>query len=387
MTFKVEDYNKILEYRTRVNDYYQKARAAYDANLEVYKSSSRNSDNAAVESLTAQTYETVKALSEVIKNSLSYIDFVKDHVDTYNQSLTTAQTTLINNQRTSLNSYTSKVNSHLSTLLSDKQTITDTKNTIVSTEQSIQEKTLSLADLKTGPETLDIRSAEISVQKAKDSLVEAQNQLANYYVRAPFDGVIADVTISKGDTVSSGGAVATIITPQKIATITLSETDVAQVKEGQKVSLTFDAIDGLEISGTVAQVDTIGTVSQGVVSYGIKMNFDSQDDRVKSGMTVNASIIVASKTQVILVPAAAVKTQDDITYLEIMDDSGMPYKKQVIAGITDDVSVEITNGLSVGEEVVTQTITDSASKTTTKSSSSNRNSMGGVGAVMGGPPM
>ncbi|MDD5433706.1 MAG: hypothetical protein PHE77_03610, partial [Candidatus Pacebacteria bacterium] len=61
-----------------------------------------------------------------------------------------------------------------------------------------------------------------------------------------------------------------------MAEISLNEVDVAKVKIGQRAIITFDAIDELEITGKVEDVDTIGTVSQGVVSYNVKIIFDTQ---------------------------------------------------------------------------------------------------------------
>ena len=101
-----------------------------------------------------------------------------------------------------------------------------------------------------------------------------------------------------------------LITKQKIAEISLNEVDAAKVKVGQKVTLTFDAIDGLSITGEVSEIDALGTVSQGVVTYGVKIAFDTQDERVKSGMSVSAAIITDVKQNVLLVPNAAVKSNE-----------------------------------------------------------------------------
>ncbi len=260
------DNDKSLAYREQVRSSYDQARAAYDANLEAYKFSSRLSSTSTIEALIADTYETVKLISDVIKNSYNYIDYINDHIDGYYVKLTASEQTLVNSQKNTLNTYTGTVNANLSTLLAAKQTLIDDKTSIITTAQSIKEKTLSLADLKAGADALDIRAQEISIQKAKDTLAEASSALADYSLRAPFDGILASVDINKGDSVSSGKVAATIITAQKIATITLNEVDAAKVKAGQKATLTFDAVEDLSITGAVAEVDTLGTVSSGVVS-------------------------------------------------------------------------------------------------------------------------
>jgi hypothetical protein len=54
---------------------------------------------------------------------------------------------------------------------------------------------------------------------------------------------------------------------------------------GQKATLAFDAIDDVIVEATVSEIDVLGTVAQGVVTYTVKIAFDSDDDRIKPGMT------------------------------------------------------------------------------------------------------
>jgi multidrug efflux pump subunit AcrA (membrane-fusion protein) len=162
----------------------------------------------------------------------------------------------------------------------------------------------------------------------------------------------------------------------QMAEISLNEVDVAKVAIGQKVTLTFDAIEGLSLTGVVSEIDTIGTVTQGVVTYNVKIAFDTQDERVKGGMSVNASIITNVKADTLVVPNSAVKTQGTGHYVEIFDPpiattSGnqgtvskvAPHKVQVEIGLANDTSTEITSGLKEGEQVVTKTTTTTAVKT------------------------
>ncbi len=243
---------------------------------------------------------------------------------------------------------------------------------------------------------LNIKAKELSVAKAENALQDAKDSLSDYSVYAPFDGVIASVSGKVGDI--SSGALGTIITNQKIATITLNEVDVAKIKLKQKVTLTFDAVADLTITGEVAEIDSVGTVSSGVVNYTVKINFDTQDDRVKSGMSVSASIITGTAQDVITVPNSAVKTKNNVIYVETFSaplttplagvqgspSNVLPTQVEVVTGLSDDTSTEITSGLKEGDIVITKTIGSSTTKTTTpsilNSMSGNR---GGGGASAG----
>ena len=388
-----EDRDKTKIFKQNFVDSYYKAKTAYDTSFDNYKVVSRTSDNATVEALITQTYDTTRLISDAIKNANNYLDLVNSSIQTNNADTPAILTT----HKASLNSYTSKTNTHLSSLLSLERSLKDSQEAIVSADRTIAEKELSLAKTKEGPDDLDIRAKKIAIQQREDALTTAKQTLSDHYIRAPFAGVIAKVNARKGDSASAGTAVATLITKQKIAEISLNEVDVTKVKIGQKATLTFDAIEDLTITGEVIEVDLIGTVSQGVVSYIVKIGFDTGDGEVRSGMTVSANIITDMKQDVLTVPSSAVKTQGNLNYVEIVNEDlpltqtsqtvgvllpTLPTQVPVVLGLSSDESVEIISGLTEGDQYVVRKITTT---TTSQSTSTSAPSLlGGGGARTGG---
>jgi len=367
-TDMVKDYDdSVLRFKENAEFKYALARNAYDKSFLNYRAASRTSDSAAIKNLISETYDTTRIIADAVKSASDMLSFVKDKLSEKNLSIPAHLTT---NQAT-LSSASSKTNSHLSSLLS-------IKNSISSSEYSIAEKTESLADLKDGSDEFDVRSAQISVNQKEDALLDAQEKLSDYYVRAPFDGTIASLDAKRNDNASSGTSLATIITKQKIAEISLNEVDISKVKIGQNVTLTFDAVENLSLTGKVAEVDTVGTVSQGVVSYNVKINFDADDERIKPGMSVSASIITEAKQDVLMIPNSAVKLQGDASYVEMFDKeiataqiatADVPKQQAVVIGLSNDTSTEIVSGLSEGQKIISRTTT--ASSSTTKTTTSN----------------
>lgn len=375
---------------------YAKARQKYDQNFIDYKNSSRYSDKAVIESLLAETLDTTKMIAQAGKSQSNLMDAWVDYRTLAKQ----ATFSKVTSYQTNLSTYTGQTNSHLSTLLASQRTLQDDKEAVTSAErdltamaqnqpldlaaakQSVKEKEASLAKLKAGTDSLDIRSQELTIRQRQNSLADAREKLADYTIRAPLDGIIAELSVKAGDQASSGTAVATMVTKQKVAEVSLNEVDVAKVKVGQKTTLTFDAVEGLNITGEVAEVDTLGAVSQGVVSYAVKITFDTQDERVKSGMSVSAAIITDIKQDVLIAPSSAVKSQGNGYYVEIFDQSvpgsqsnqaftsAAPPKQQPIeVGISNDTDTEIISGLKEGDRIVTRTITSATSATTTSAPS------------------
>ena len=366
--------DSVLSRRDDVSAKYQIARAMYDKTFAEFTASSQASSHSDIETLIADTYQTSKDVSDVVKGMNDMLGFVKDKLVLYNKNIPALLTT----HQGLLNTYIGQTNSAISDLLGIQTTITNSK-------YSIAEKTQSLTDLQAGATPIDIQSAQLSVTQRQNALLDAQDNLSNYYVRAPFDGTIAKLDVKKGDSASSGTAVATLITAQKIAQVSLNEVDVAKVQLGQKATLTFDAIDGLSIAGVVSDIDTVGTVSQGVVTYTVTITFDTQDDRVKSGMSVSAAIITNMKQDALTVPNSAVKTSNGSSYVLLFNpplaetatssaNTGipsplLPMEQSVTVGLSNDSVTEIVSGLTEGEQVVTRTIAGTTTTTTTSAPS------------------
>ncbi len=337
------------------NDSYTIARTAYNKNFEDYKLSSRAGDSEATEALIEETYDTTKLISDAVKSANNYLDFINDSLGRQNRDTPAILTT----HKASLSTYTLKTNSHLLSLLAIKTSIKSYQDAFPNAD-------------------LDMQSSILSLKQRENSLQDARDKLADYFIRAPFTGTIATISIKKTDSVSAGTVVVALITDKQIAEISLNEVDVAKIKIGQKATLTFDAVSDLSISGVVVEIDSVGTVSQGVVTYNVKISFDTQDTRVKSGMSVSAAIITDVKQDVLMVSNSAVKSQGSTSYVEMFNTplapptDGLagsiskisPNKIPVETGLANDFKTEIVSGLKEGDEIITRMILPTAAKTT-----------------------
>ena len=366
-------------YKQQASDNYDSARKAYDANFEQYKGTNRFSSRVEIEELISETYDTAKLIAEAVKSANNLIQLYRDETQRAGRTPVSISATHL----TELNTYTGTTNSQLVSLLSAKDAFENQQQTITNAERTIVETSQSLADLKAGADELDIRSARLTITQRENTLADAKQNLADSYVRAPFAGTIASLSAKKY--AAASGELATLITDQKIAELSLNEVDAAKIELGDKATLTFDAIEELTLTGKVAQIDTIGAVTQGVVSYKVKIGFDTEVERVKPGMTVNASIQTDTKQDVLIVPSSAVKTQNGVSYVQVFNpalpENGgaqgvtskiIPQQIEVVTGISDDTNVEIISGLEEGQQIVTRTISASAANTTATSGSANR---------------
>jgi HlyD family secretion protein len=157
--------------------------------------------------------------------------------------------------------------------------------------------------------------------------------------------------------------------------VPVNEVDIASIALGQKAILTFDALTDFTTTGKVEKIDSLGTVTQGVVTYGVIIGFDQIDPRIKSEMSVSADIITLTRQNTLILPSGAIKMQGDTSYVQILE-GGAPQNRNVEVGIANSTHTEIKSGLSPGEEAVTQTIDSSSSSSTART---NQNSGFGGG--------
>ncbi|MBI5230136.1 MAG: biotin/lipoyl-binding protein, partial [Candidatus Magasanikbacteria bacterium] len=191
----VTSYNdKIWAFRDAAIVQYGVAKIKYDQSFANYKSVTRLSDTDTLETLVSETYTTAQSAAETVKSITNFIQLYEDALVGRNlKPIATADT-----QLSTLNGYTGKFNSHLANLLTIKNTIANSKTAIASADRTIAERTESLAKLKAGADPLDIQSQQLSVKQRANALLDVQEKLADYNVRAPFDGVAAKVNIKKG---------------------------------------------------------------------------------------------------------------------------------------------------------------------------------------------
>jgi RND family efflux transporter MFP subunit len=252
------------------------------------------------------------------------------------------------------------------------------------------------ADYKDNPKKLlkdKIALADDSISIAQQNLAvsaaDYRNQLADAAKRkvtAPIDGTVNEVNIKNGEDLGKSSSSSTKLSPIIIgdlgtlkASVSVNEVDIPNVAEGQKVTFKFSAIESLELSGKVEKIDSLGMITQGVVTYNVTIGFDAIDSRIKPQMSVSANIITAVKENVLLVPNGAVKTKNGNSYVEVLGDrQTVPTQKEVKVGLSDSTNTEILSGISSGDKVVTQIISATAKTSATSTAGSgNRGGMGG----------
>ncbi|HSX24526.1 MAG TPA: efflux RND transporter periplasmic adaptor subunit [Candidatus Andersenbacteria bacterium] len=284
-----------------------------------------------------------------------------------------------------------------SSALDAKKTTTDAQSTLQQAqrdEASIALKTQAAQDAYSVAQA-NLSNQQTSIQAAAANLNASRISyqiLTNQAITAPVAGKIVNMNLIPGQIVgssNSSSSTSSSTTPPTLfsiidfssmrATIAISEVDISNVSLGQITTVTFDALPDKTFTGTVSNVNAVGTTTQGVTTYSVEITLDAITPELKPGMTVNASIITNKKQNVVLVPSTAVQTQGGQSVVEIVK-NGTTQGVPVTVGDSNDSETEIVSGVNAGDAVVTN-------PTTTTSSTSNTRggfSLFGGGGARGG---
>jgi len=119
------------------------------------------------------------------------------------------------------------------------------------------------------------------------SYLAAQNVLSSAELRAPFGGMVADLNVKVGEAIGPSSAAVTLADFSNwiIKTSDLSEVDVVNIREGQNVVITLDALPGVELAGKIEAISSIFNNTQGDVTYEVTISLQEIDPAMRWGMT------------------------------------------------------------------------------------------------------
>ncbi|HXT39832.1 MAG TPA: efflux RND transporter periplasmic adaptor subunit [Candidatus Angelobacter sp.] len=177
-------------------------------------------------------------------------------------------------------------------------------------KQLFADKLISESDFEQADVALQQADANVKIHQA--SVDSAKVDLDRTTIVAPISGMVISRKVDAGQTVAASFntpelfTIANDLTKMQIETL-VSEADIGGVQEGQNVRFTVDAFPGRKFSGRVNQVRFAPITNQNVVTYTTVVEVDNKDLKLRPGMTANATIITAQRTNVLYVPDAALR--------------------------------------------------------------------------------
>ena len=241
-----------------------------------------------------------------------------------------------------------------------------------------------------------LEDAKMNYDTAVSSLAESQSNMNEMTIVAPMSGVVVGEPQTPGTMAVQGTSNPTVI--MRIADMSskqilakIDETDIGSVKVGQTATFTVDSFNGKTFTARVSKISQTDTSnswnintssssssssssSASVIYYYVTLDVDDPDNMLLPAMTARVEINTAEKNDALVVPLSTLKTDAKGSYVIVKNEDGTQENRYVSTGIYSDEYVEILDGLSEGEQVVSTYVAKSAENA--KKNSSNR----------GGPP-
>lgn len=205
-------------------------------------------------------------------------------------------------------------------------------------------------------QSLEIEQIEVSAGesvKADDILFSYLNQLGqSVEVVALADGIVRSVETAEG--LRTSGSVLTVGSAEPIVSVFVSEYDADLVTLGQKATIELDAINAV-FEGEVVRIGQVAQSVSGIKQYEVLVEVKSIPEGARFGMSATAVIEVEKKLDVFAIPMGSL--MGDVPEVQILktDAEGNQTIElvKVELGLSGDSLVEVTNGLSAGDQVIT----------------------------------
>jgi HlyD family secretion protein len=198
---------------------------------------------------------------------------------------------------------------------------------------------------------IDFEGARAAIQQAEAALELANIQLAEVVIKAPFDGVIAELDISQGSRVSPQTNVASFISKEVEVVVSVPESRIGQIEKGQSTAMQITAYPGQDFPGVVNSIAP--QANSDTRTFEVKITPTKGADLLRSGMYANVSILAQEKSNTLLAPRAAITTIDDKPTVFVVKGDNIVEQRDVTTGLFDKDNTEILSGLKEGETVVT----------------------------------
>jgi HlyD family secretion protein len=241
----------------------------------------------------------------------------------------------------------------------------------------VSQEALDAAQLALDTAQVELEAQQHTVDQYRSALQRAEDDLARTTIRSPMDGTLIQLDAEKGETVVPGstnlpGSVIMTIADMSIllAEVEVSEVDVVNVALGQEAEVKVDALGNDPQIGRVVEIATSGRrdPTQGTIRFRVKVALEDPDPALRPAMTAKVDILTATSEDTVTAPIqAVVKRKLDPDGKEVrgtdakgIEESDAVYViadgkavvRKVETGISDELYVEISDGLADGEEVI-----------------------------------
>jgi len=247
-------------------------------------------------------------------------------------------------------------------------------------QKNFGQKIIPAAELERAKAAFDVAEANVAametrIEQSRANLAAARDTLSKTTMVAPIDGIVTALPVEEGEvavigTMNNPGTKLLTIADMSVveAVLEVDETDVPNVKVGQRSTVTIDAYPNKTYSGVVTEVGSspiqrVPGASTEAVNFEVKIQIENPPPGVRPGFSASADIITGTRAKAVAIPIQALvvrekpgsgkngKPQDEEGVF--VTDSGAVKFAPVTTGLSGESNIEIVSGLKEGQQIVT----------------------------------
>ncbi len=200
-----------------------------------------------------------------------------------------------------------------------------------------------------------IQTARDAAQGAAAQVAQAQKAIRDAVVYAPIGGYIADRPADVGEYVTTASKIATIVRTNPLRLrIDIPEQFISTVQPGQSVSVTTSAYADRSFAGRIARISPNVTATSRTLT--VEAEVDNSQNQLKPGQFAAVRILLPKADPAVLVPARAVRTQENTSRIFVINKDGRIEERVVQLGQAEGDLVEIKTGVRPDELVATSNL-------------------------------
>jgi multidrug efflux pump subunit AcrA (membrane-fusion protein) len=172
-------------------------------------------------------------------------------------------------------------------------------------------------------------------------------------VESTVSGTVISLPVHEGDTITTSTVIAVVgDTARTKVRTAVPERFLANLRVGNRAEISFDAIPGVIYTAKISEMDPVLDAS--TRTRQISLVLDRHDPKVLVGMSATVKLVTEERNNVVLAPRSAVTNDDTESYVFVVKSDNTVEKRKVVLGLEGEDAFEVKEGLSAGEQVVTE---------------------------------
>ena len=190
------------------------------------------------------------------------------------------------------------------------------------------------------------QTKEIEAADSLENLTAVENGIT-----AEFNGVVTEMNAVEGGTVTAGSQLLKLESTENVMVkISVTKYDLDKIAVGQKAKVT---IASKEYDGEVSKINKMAeTNNSGAAVVGTEIRINNPDSDVILGVEAKVIISTDHADNAVLIPVTSVNVDMEGEFVYVVE-NGILTKKRIVTGISSDTMVQVVEGLSEGEQIVT----------------------------------